>query len=113
MEEACGSLEIEFRRIANDLRFITHRVESDYRAVKCPNPLLISKRLASLEKRLLLIQEKMLHLEIMKSRELSVLRSLLDLSSIKQVGDSTPVVSEAFAEANSCRELLADALKVL
>jgi hypothetical protein len=52
MDEACGSLEIEIKRIVNDLSFVAHKVEGEYRAKKCPNPLALGTRLEYLQTRL-------------------------------------------------------------
>ena len=31
MQEACSALEIEFKRVSNDLEFVAHRLENDAR----------------------------------------------------------------------------------
>ena len=32
MNEACSALEIEFKRVSNDLEYVSHRLESEFRS---------------------------------------------------------------------------------
>ena len=32
MNEACSALEIEFRRVSNDLEYVSHRLETEFRS---------------------------------------------------------------------------------
>ena len=106
MEEVCGSLEIEFRRIVNDLHFVTHRIENDFRALKCPNPLHVSKRLAVLERRMERIQEKMTHLNEMKRAELSFLQTVVRVVPYRSPLNASPAMADAMSETNCCRDSL-------
>jgi hypothetical protein len=57
MEESLNSLEIEFKRIVNDLSFVAHRLESERRGVEDPVIVLVN-RIAHLERKLKTIEEK-------------------------------------------------------
>ena len=111
MEEVCGSLEIEFRRITNDLLFISHRIENEFRALKCPNPLQVSKRLAMLEVRVQRVQEKMTQLNELRRTELSFLRSVVCMVPLRGAMNAPPTVADAISETNTCRDSLVDVMK--
>ena len=32
MNEACSALEIEFKRVSNDLEYVSHRLETEFRS---------------------------------------------------------------------------------
>ena len=64
MEEAVGALEIEFRRVTNNLEFVSHRIEADTRAnsssssSSIPDALAITRRLHSLTSKIEALQTK-------------------------------------------------------
>ena len=111
MEAACGSLEIEFRRISNDLLFVTHKIENEFRGLKCPNPLQVSRRLEGLERRMQRVQEKMKQLNELKKAELCLLRSVVYMVPEKRNLSAHQSVADAASETTSCRESLLDLLK--
>jgi hypothetical protein len=115
MEEACVALEIEFKRIINDLNFVSHKIESEYKGnggkLRCVHPIQLSHRLIALESKLQKVLVKAEGLSIEKNRVLVNLNNALLAYPEVQTKKSAGEVREAEEEATANRRLLTSTLQ--
>lgn len=105
MDDACAALEIEFRRAQNDLAYVAHKVDTEYRGLRCPNPSSIGNRLLLLETRLNKVLKKTDELKKEKEIALAMLGNVL-LSSARNQMSYIPEAADANHEADALRDMV-------
>lgn len=106
MEDACAALGIEFRRLTNDMCFATHRLEADYRVLKCPSPVELGNRVAKLEGRLSKLLQRVEVLKRDRELVLGGLNGTLQLYPKGVLAGGGDAVQEAAHEADAVMTLL-------